>query len=86
MPMMHDLLDAENGDTVQIVDGLLKPDYYDLTVYDLAEQLGLTSTLTLVHWAGLDVTFKTALDFTVFFPDNQAVAQTPRRCASLGVF
>ena len=79
MTTMHDLFEAENCDMVQIVDGLLKPDYYDL-----AEQLGLTSTLTLVHWAGLDVAIKTALNFSVLFPNNQAVAQTPVDVQALG--
>ena len=62
---------------VHIVDGLLKPDFYDIVLYhELALRLNLTAALSWVTTAGFDLFTHTAgSGFTILAPSNEADAQ-----------
>ena len=64
---------AENGNVVHIIDGLLRPSFYDLTLLDVMRELNLTKSLFWIKKVDiLEQVIQSSNDFTVFMPNNEA--------------
>lgn len=62
-------------DIIYVVDGLLKPNYADVSLYQLAIQLNLTATLEWVETANLGLLAQSLAQTTILAPSNEAAAK-----------
>ena len=83
MPFSHAVF-LPTQDIVYVVDRIIKPNYADISLYQLAVRMNLTASLGWIETANLGGIARSAGEATILAPSNEADANlTPQNRAAL---